>query len=150
MFSVLSPQADRRTSSFLITINVQDEDTELNNKRFKEVLQTVYSNFDRYLQAFVRKVDSAGNNQDVPINIDVQKAISEPVIESAIEVGPKKHRLHSHALVRFKHETDLYFKVKLSLFRDDLQDAYGFTPYVRVKYIHDKDTNLRNYINKDQ
>lgn len=145
MFSVLNPQADRRTSSFLITINVQDEDTELNNKRFREVLQTVYSNFDRYLQPFERK-----DGQDIPVKIDVTKAISEPVIESAIEVGPKKHRLHSHALCRFKHNKDLYFKINLSLFRDDLQDAYGFTPYVRVKYIHDKDTNLRNYINKDQ
>ena len=150
MFNIVDTESDQdlNHSTFLITLNSQkaftDKDKGLRYaKRMRQVLESIYSNFDRFLLPY-RKT---GKNM-VPIKAKPADLIMDGSAEIQLECGTRLHRLHSHSIIKTSQASDIYFRVNLPKLRSTLIKSFHSNIHLDVKFLRDHEMNMKKYIHK--
>jgi hypothetical protein len=127
-----------KKSTFHLTINTNQQykkdDPNLNNDIdvFEDSIQSMLNNINLYVK--------------LPDGDIFEEKVIDADIDYAVEVGGKKGQIHTHILLRFKHNSKLlldYAAIKKK-FRDDL----GIDVYMRNMLVNNGSDNVEDYLNK--
>ena len=131
-----------RTTSFFVSLNtnnaykagVNDENVENDTIVFEGVMQDVLNHIDQYLL--------------IPENHWDDKYIVSTDAQYVIELGTKKHNLHFHGLLTFKHRTSL--KLDFKKIKAKVCEELGLKNlHLDVKIVRGNNTeNILQYIDK--
>lgn len=135
-----------RRSRFLITVNSNTAFSdrtmlELSKQRLQDTLNDIFNHFEDYLLAYKKE-----NGYHIPLMLSsktISDHIKEADIESHLEIGSIKHRLHNHAIVDIQHD-DMILRVNLRKLRSALPRGF----HLDVKFIRSADFDLRKYVRK--
>lgn len=136
------------TTVFLITVSTNKDLGELTDKAkvwLDRKLGAELTNFTSHLNVYRVAEDNKMILQRTTPEI-IERMISDTDAEVEIEVGGKRHRLHAHAVIRFKHSPRYRFKTNIPSFREKFPGGF----HINIRYIKDHNFDLLRYIRKQQ
>lgn len=137
-------------SSFLLTINYNKsartpEEVKERCSELREGLRDLLNDFDNFIQ-----VHRASDPYGPPIpNIALSDVAQHLSVMPRIEVGTKKHMVHSHTLMKWQAPPKYRFKINLSAVRQWIEDHLGIGLYVNAQWVK-SDQDAYRYIEKQQ
>lgn len=136
-------------STFLLTINANQKESEKNRKTLEELIDNLFSekNFPKFLCKYNPKT-----RQRTPLPMN---ELVSTKIKSAIEIGDKVEEIHIHALIVVKHKSNVQINLPLlkkivykvgthQLYEGDEKKKI----YVNVKGLANAQINFEEYIMK--
>jgi hypothetical protein len=127
-----------KKSTFHLTVNT--------NQQYKKD----DPNLENDIDIFEASVESLLQNIDKYVNLPPGDIFSEKVLDAdidyAVEVGGKRGQIHTHILLKFKHNTKLL--LNYAAIKQHFKDALGIDVYMRNQLVNNGSDNVEDYINK--
>lgn len=141
--------------NFLLTINSNKsylkEELESARARLVESLTIMFSNFTTFIDIFLSAKHGGRKYNRVPLKeVRFEEIATNVSVIPRIELGPLKHRLHSHSLISWAAPDKYFFQInrnRLKSFIDENMEGY----HLDIKWIKGSSeiNQVLSYINKN-
>ena len=125
-------------SSFFVTINT--------NQSYKEDDPSIDDDAQIFSSVIEDILNNIGDYITLPVGDDLSK-VKDADLEYVVERGSKMRSLHTHIMIKFKHNSNV--KLNYKKIKDKIKSELGLNNiYFQNKMVRANNENLANYLNK--
>jgi len=135
-------------TNFLITFNPnlaprEEHDIEDTKQKLKLALHKLFSNFENFIDIY-----EGGKYNKKLVSVNFENIASNVSVVPRVEVGKRKHNVHSHTMMSWSSSNDYFFQINLNKLRKWIREHIIPDFHLEVKWVKNN-RSVWEYINKD-